>query len=67
MRHGIGIGFLLNLCRGYAGLCTRLFARLYAKLMLFAYAKHCIFIENFTLLIMSVLPETELQLLREQQ
>ena len=39
----------LTLCRGYAGLCTRLYARLYVVFMLFASAKHCIIIESFTL------------------
>ena len=36
---GIGIGILPTLCCGYAGPCTRLYERLYAVLMLFAYAK----------------------------
>ena len=54
---GIGswLGNLLTLYRGYTGLCTRLYARLYAVFMLFACAKHCIFTSSFTLLIMLAL------------
>ena len=40
---GVGseVGILLTLCRGYTGLCTGLYARLYAVFMLFDYAKSC--------------------------
>ena len=32
---------ILTLCSGYTGLCTGLYARLYAVFMLFDYAKSC--------------------------
>ena len=38
---GSGLGILLTLCRGCAGLCTGLYVRLYAMFMLFDYAKSC--------------------------
>ena len=38
---GSELGILLTLCRGYAGLCTGLYVRLYAVFMLFDYAKSC--------------------------
>ena len=39
--NGSGLGNSLTVCRGYTGLCTGLYARLYAVFMLFDYAKSC--------------------------